>query len=43
MRPWEGEFEPGDEVDELRWATPAEAGAMLTHEHDRPLVRAIAA
>ena len=25
MRPLRGEFEPGDEADELRWLTPAEA------------------
>jgi 8-oxo-dGTP pyrophosphatase MutT (NUDIX family) len=39
MRPLEGEFEPGDEVDELRWLGLAEAPATLTYEHDRRLVR----
>lgn len=35
-----GEFEPNDEVDELRWMTPTEAIAMLTYERDRYLVAA---
>ena len=38
MRAVGGEFEPGDEVDELRWLAPAKAGTTLTHEHDRKLV-----
>jgi 8-oxo-dGTP pyrophosphatase MutT (NUDIX family) len=38
MRPIEGEFVPSDEVDELRWLTPAAAGETLTYEHDRALV-----
>jgi 8-oxo-dGTP diphosphatase len=42
MRPLEGEFEPGDEVDELRWLSPAEAAASLTYEHDRTLARRLA-
>ena len=33
-----GEFEPNDEVDELRWMTPAEAIAALTYERDRDLI-----
>jgi len=32
-------FEPGDEVDEVRWLPPGEATALLTHEHDADLVR----
>lgn len=32
-------FQANDEVDELRWATPEEAHALLTYEHDRELVR----
>lgn len=32
-------FEVNDEVDALRWATPEEAEAVLTYEHDRQLVR----
>jgi 8-oxo-dGTP diphosphatase len=39
MRPLEGEFVPGDEVDELRWLGPAEALALLDHEQDRELIR----
>lgn len=31
-------FEPNDEVDDLRWLTPEEAGRLLTYEHDRELV-----
>lgn len=42
MRPLEGEFEPGDEVDELRWLSPAAAAANLSYEHDRALVRRLA-
>jgi 8-oxo-dGTP diphosphatase len=38
MRAVAGEFEPGDEVDELRWLAPGEAAATLTYEHDRRLV-----
>jgi len=33
-----GEFEPNDEVDEMRWLTPDEARALLSYEHDRELV-----
>ena len=33
-----GEFEPNDEVDELRWMRPAEAIATLTYERDRELI-----
>jgi 8-oxo-dGTP diphosphatase len=33
-----GEFEPNDEVDELRWMAPSEAIAALTHERDRALI-----
>jgi 8-oxo-dGTP diphosphatase len=39
MRPLEGEFVPGDEVDELRWLAPAEALELLDYEQDRELVR----
>jgi 8-oxo-dGTP diphosphatase len=42
MRPLRGEFEAGDEADELRWLTPAEAEDLLTYEHDRKLVRGLA-
>jgi 8-oxo-dGTP diphosphatase len=32
------EFAANDEVDELRWLTPAEARDLLSYEHDRTLV-----
>ncbi|HEX2128448.1 MAG TPA: NUDIX hydrolase [Solirubrobacterales bacterium] len=35
-----GEFAPNDEVDELRWVGPDEAGSLLTYDHDRRLVTA---
>jgi 8-oxo-dGTP diphosphatase len=38
----EGEFEPNDEVDELRWLTPDDAGALLTYPRDVELVQEIA-
>jgi len=41
MRPIRGEFEPGDEADELRWVPPAEAQELLTYDHDRALIRAL--
>jgi 8-oxo-dGTP diphosphatase len=31
-------FVPNDEVDELRWLTPAEARDVLTYDHDRALI-----
>ena len=34
----EGEFEPNDEVDELRWLGLDDALACLTYDHDRDLV-----
>src|SRR3954447_4044321 len=34
-------FAPNDEVDELRWLTPAEACDLLSYEHDRVLVETI--
>jgi 8-oxo-dGTP diphosphatase len=42
MRPLEGRFEPGDEVDELRWLAPGDAARELTYEHDRKLAGALA-
>jgi 8-oxo-dGTP diphosphatase len=39
MTPTEGEFEPHDEVDELRWLGREEAEKILTYPHDRELVR----
>lgn len=31
-------FAPNDEVDEIRWISPAEATEVLTYEHDRALM-----
>lgn len=39
MRPLEGEFAPGSEVDELRWVDAAAATELLSYEHDADLVR----
>jgi 8-oxo-dGTP diphosphatase len=33
-------FEPNDETDDVRWVTPEEALALLTHDRDRDVVRA---
>src|SRR4051812_7316215 len=38
MSPESGEFEPNDEVDELRWLSPAEANELLSYDFDRELV-----
>ena len=38
MRPTGGDFEPNDEVDELRWLDPARAVELLDYDHDRALV-----
>jgi 8-oxo-dGTP pyrophosphatase MutT (NUDIX family) len=38
MRPLDGAFAPGDEVDELRWLDPAVAASTLSYRHDRDLV-----
>jgi 8-oxo-dGTP diphosphatase len=32
------EFEPNDEVDEVRWLAPREAVSLLQYEHDQDLV-----
>ena len=37
MEPIDGDFQPSDEVDALRWLTPAEANAVLTHANDRAI------
>lgn len=41
MRDIGGAFEPGDEVDEIRWLPPGEARSVLTYDHDRTLVDAL--
>ncbi len=35
-------FEPNDEVDETRWITGAQAATLLSYEHDRRLIAALA-
>ncbi|MGH2981865.1 MAG: NUDIX hydrolase [Solirubrobacterales bacterium] len=39
MRPIDGEFRPGSEVDEVRWLDPDQARELLSYEHDAELVR----
>ena len=41
MRALGGRFEPGEEVDELRWVDPREATTLLDYEHDRELVHGL--
>jgi 8-oxo-dGTP diphosphatase len=38
MAPGAGEFEPNDEVDELRWCSVREAERLLTWDRDRDLL-----
>jgi 8-oxo-dGTP pyrophosphatase MutT (NUDIX family) len=38
MEPLEGRFEPGEEVEEMRWLPPAEAIELLDYEHERSLL-----
>jgi 8-oxo-dGTP diphosphatase len=41
MEPAEAaEFEPNDEVDEMRWVEVAAAGSLLSYPHDAELLRA---
>jgi 8-oxo-dGTP pyrophosphatase MutT (NUDIX family) len=35
----EGEPQPANEVDQLRWVTPEEASALLSYDYDRELQR----
>jgi 8-oxo-(d)GTP phosphatase len=37
-----GEFEAGDETDELRWLPVDEAAALVTHDHDRGVLADLA-
>ena len=41
MTPVSGEFEPNEEVDEVRWLSPAEAAELLTHDRDREVLAAV--
>ncbi len=38
MEPLEGTFSPNDEVDEVRWAEPAEASKLLSYDRDLALL-----
>jgi 8-oxo-dGTP pyrophosphatase MutT (NUDIX family) len=38
MRQLDGEFVPHDEVDDVRWATPEEAGRILSRGRDTELL-----
>ncbi len=40
MQVVDGEFEPNDEVDEVRWLSPADAARLLTYERDVPVLDA---
>jgi len=42
MQPLGGRFRPNDEVDEVRWVTPAGAGALLSYGRDRQVTRSLA-
>lgn len=41
MEPVSGDFTPTDEVDEIRWLTREEAGALLSYGRDQVLLDAI--
>jgi 8-oxo-dGTP diphosphatase len=41
MEPLEGHFSPNDEVDEVRWAEPAEAAKLLSYERDLALLETL--
>jgi 8-oxo-dGTP diphosphatase len=43
MTPLSGEFEPNDEVDELRWLGADEAAELLTFDRDREVLEALEA
>jgi 8-oxo-dGTP diphosphatase len=38
MVPRDGEFTPGEEVDEIAWLEPDAAGARLSYGHDRAIL-----
>ena len=41
MKAIDGEFTPNDEVDEMRWVTPARALDLLSYDRDRALLRMV--
>jgi 8-oxo-dGTP diphosphatase len=38
MEPQQGEFTPNDEVDDVRWAEPADAAKLLSYDRDLALL-----
>lgn len=42
MQPVDGAFTPGDEVDDVRWTSPADAAGLLTYARDVSLLEHIA-
>jgi len=42
MEPVGGQFAPNHEVDEVRWVTPAGAGALLSYARDRQVTESLA-
>lgn len=43
MEPLRGQFVPNDEVDDVRWAEPADAAALLSYGRDLELLAAVRA
>ena len=43
MRPIEGHFRATKEIDQMRWTVLGEAIDLLTHDHDRDLLRSVRA
>ena len=43
MRAGDGDFDPDDEVDDLRWVPLADAAPLLSYEFDRELIERVAA
>jgi len=41
MQPVDGEFQPNEEVDDLRWLPLADAMRLLTYPHDCELLRSV--
>jgi 8-oxo-dGTP diphosphatase len=41
MEPVSGEFVPNDEVDDFRWAAPAEARDLLSYDRDREVLEGL--
>jgi 8-oxo-dGTP diphosphatase len=41
MTPLEGAFTPRREVDEVRWLSPADAGAQLSYNRDRAVLASL--